>query len=58
MANLRKTGGFLLPLPKLSLLKSCHIPTPVSKWLKSSPKAGCKAMGFVNKFVDDLQLAV
>lgn len=31
MANLRKTGGFLLPLTKLCLLKACHIHAPVSK---------------------------
>lgn len=57
-ANSRKTGGFLLPLTKLSLLKSCHIHTPVSKQLKSSSKAGWKATGFVYKYVDGLQLTI
>lgn len=58
MANLRKTAGFLLPLTKLCLLKACHVHAPVSKYLKSSPKAGCKVAGFVNKYVDSLQLAI
>lgn len=58
MANPRKTDGFVLPLTKLSLLKSCHIHTSVSKQLKYSSKAGCKATGFVHKHVDGLQLAI
>lgn len=58
MADLRTTGGFLLPLTKLSLLESGHIHTAVSRKPKASPKAGCKVRGFVSKHVDGLQLAI